>query len=84
MLYSYSIALKEFEVVKRTRLYFQNGDTVGVVRCINVTILDDIKVENDEHFNFTLANGRRIQFNESRTQIFIIDDDGKALCMHTV
>ena len=52
---------------------------MGVVRCINVSILDDIKVENDEHFNFTLVNGRRTQFNESSTQIFIIDDDGKAL-----
>jgi hypothetical protein len=74
-------AIEEFEVVNSARLYFQNGDTVGIVRCIVVSILDDIKVENDEHFNFTLANGRRTQFNESSIQIFIIDNDGKLLSL---
>jgi hypothetical protein len=74
-------ALEEFEVVNNARLYFQNGDTVGVVRCITVNILDDNKVENDEHFNFTLSNGRRTQFDERSIQIFILEDDGKFVSM---
>jgi hypothetical protein len=63
--------------VNRVRIYFKHGDTVGVVRCIDVGILDDNKVENDEHFNFTLSNGWRTQYSERKTQIFILEDDGK-------
>ncbi len=59
------------------RLNFQNGDTVGVVRCITVSIVDDTKVENDEHFNFILSSGQGTEFNESSVPIYILDDDGK-------
>lgn len=77
-------AVQEFEVANRT-LTFQNGDTVGVVRCITLSITDDTQVENDEHFNFSLTNGRRTQFNESSIEIYIIEDDGmliNILCVH--
>ena len=63
------------------RVNFQNGDTVGDVRCIPISILDDTKVENDEHFDFTLTNGRGTQFNETSVQIFILEDDGMFACM---
>jgi hypothetical protein len=63
--------------VNSARLNFQNGDTVGVVRCITVSIVDDTKVENDEHFNFILSNGQGTEFNESSIPIYILDDDGK-------
>ena len=36
---------------------------MGDVRCIPISIVDDTKVENDEHFNFTLADGQGTQFN---------------------
>ena len=49
---------------------------MGDVRCITVIILDDTKVEDDEHFNFTLANGWGTQFNETSTSIYILEDDG--------
>ena len=58
------------------RLNFLNGDTVGVVRCITISILDDTKVENDEYFDFTLTNGRGTEFNDTSTRIYILEDDG--------
>ena len=73
-------AVQEFEVTTRA-LSFQNGDTVGVVRCISVSIMDDTKVENDEHFNFNLINGQGTQFNESSIEIYIIEDDGMLTCV---
>ena len=73
-------AVQEFEVTTRA-LNFQNGDTVGVVRCISVSIMDDTKVENDEHFNFNLINGQGTQFNESSIEIYIIEDDGMLTCV---
>ena len=63
-------------MVNGARLNFQNGDTVGDVQCISISIVDDTKVENDEHFNFILASGRGIQFNETSTRIYILEDDG--------
>ena len=51
---------------------------MGVVRCIDIRILDDIKVENDEYFNFTLRNGGKTQLSERSIQILILEDDGKA------
>ncbi len=50
---------------------------MGVVRCVDIGILDDNKIENDEHFNFILSNGRRTQYSERSIQIFILEDDGK-------
>ena len=76
----YHTALEEFEVVNRARVNFNNGDTVGDVRCITIGIVDDTKVENDEYFNFTLSNGRGTQFNETSTRIYILEDDG--MCMY--
>ena len=69
-------AVEELEIKTHACLNFQNGDTVGVVRCITVSIVNDTKVENDEHFNFSLTNGRGIQFNESSTRIYVVEDDG--------
>ena len=64
------------------RINFQNGDTVGVVRCITVSIVDDTKVENDEHFNFLLSRGQGTEFNETSIPIiYILDDDGKFACL---
>ena len=61
-------------------LKFQNGDTIGVVRCITVNIVDDTKVENDEHFNFILSGGQGTEFNETSIPVYILDDDGKFVC----
>jgi hypothetical protein len=74
-------AREKFEVLNRVHLNFKHGDTVGVVRCIVVNILDHIKVENDEHFNFILTNGRRTQYSERSIQIYILEDDGKFFCV---
>ena len=62
--------------MNNARLNFLNGDTVGVVRCISISILDDTKVENDEYFHFTITNGHGTQFNETSTRIYILEDDG--------
>ena len=78
-------AVEEFEIKTHACLNFQNGDIVGVVRCITVSIVNDTKVENDEHFNFSLTNGQGTQFNESSIEIYIIEDDGmliNILCVH--
>lgn len=77
----YHTALEEFQVVNRARLNFINGDTVGVVRCITVGILDDTKIENNEQFNFTLSSGMRTQFNQASSTIYIIEDDGMIMYM---
>ena len=49
---------------------------MGVVRCITVSILDDVKVENDEYFNFIIRFGRKIQYSETIIQIIILENDG--------
>ena len=69
-------AREEFEVVNRVRLNFKHGDTVGVVRCITVSILDDIKVENDEYFNFIIHFGHKVRFSETIIRIIILENDG--------
>ena len=69
-------AIEDFQAIDRARLNFANGDTVGDVRYIPISIVDDTKVENDEHFNFTLDNGQGTQFNETSTRIYILEDDG--------
>ena len=69
-------ANEEFQVLEHTPLYFQNGDREGTVRCVTIGIVDDTRIENNEFFMFELANGRRTQFNETRTRIYILEDDG--------
>ena len=57
-------------------LYFQSGDTVGTIRCLDVVILNDTLVENDEYFTFYLWNGRKVRTTGERTRINILEDDG--------
>lgn len=70
------LALEEFQIVEQALLYFESGDTVGDVKCITIGIIDDVKVEYDEFFNFELIRGYGTEFNETATRIYIIEDDG--------
>ena len=62
--------------MERAPLYFQSGDTIGAVRCVSIGIIDDTRVENNEFFNFELANGYGTEVNEITTRIYILEDDG--------
>ena len=63
-------------MISSRRLYFQSGDSVGTIRCLDVVILNDTLVENDEYFTFRLRSGRKVITTGERTRINILEDDG--------
>ena len=44
------------------------------MRCINLNIFDDMRVENNESFTFSLQSGSRTIIDESITVVNIQDD----------
>ena len=61
---------------------FLSGDFSGVSRCTNITILDDVIVEDTEVFNVILKeNSSRLEIESSRntTRVIIMEDND---CKH--
>jgi hypothetical protein len=71
------IANRDFPFISGNTLSFSSGDGVGTMRCFTVGITDDTRVENDELFTVSLANGVRTQVAQGTTTINIIDNDGE-------
>ena len=63
-------------------LTFPTGSTQGTRRCVNVSIHEDVAVENNEYFHMTLTSGdARLEISSicQRATVTIIDTDGKTL-----
>ena len=63
-------------------------DSCDVENCINITIVDDLILENIESFTVTLqeapGHDERIELDPTNADIIINDNDGmfKIVCLH--
>ena len=73
------IANLDFPFVSLSILSFSSGDGVGTLRCFNVGITNDTRVENDEQFTVSLSNRFRTLIAQGTTTINILDNDGEIL-----
>ena len=62
-------------------LIFNSGDTIGDMRCINVTIIDDAVTEGNEVFEVGSEIGQvqNILIQSATTFFRILDNDGKSV-----
>ena len=61
-------------------LIFPTGSAQGTRQCVNVSIHDDVAVENNEYFHMTLTSGdARLEISNicPRATVYITDTDGK-------
>lgn len=74
-----AVASFDYESVD-VALEFSAGSADGDMRCINVIINEDLRVEGNETFAielFLLTDGSRLLVNNTETTVTILDEDGK-------
>ena len=61
-------------------LTFSPGDKVGDCQLINVTIIEDLRLELNESFSVVLSNLARdasvVTINQADASVLIVDNDG--------
>ena len=58
-------------------LIFQNGSQNNTMICINIIIIDDLRIEEEEIFYITLLSADLdVFFSTNTTTIVIMDDEG--------
>ena len=71
----------DFRSVSNT-LVFQDGSRDSTTLCINVTIIDDLRVEGEEIFNVILHTvDQAVVFRTDSTTIVIMDNEGNCIAL---
>ena len=56
---------------------FTSGSTVKTKVCVDIAIEDDKKLEDDEHFTFSLTSNHPVVFFTNNGTVKIADNDSK-------
>ena len=60
-------------------LYFAENSTNLATICLNVTILDDLAFEKDEHFFLYVVSEPNVNVMPNRTRVNILEDEGEVV-----
>lgn len=61
-------------------LTFLSGETIGALRCVNVSIVDDEAIEDDEMFSITISSTGAVQaLGNTTANITILQDSDSKL-----
>ena len=76
MLFEFQAGVDFNSTLQEYPIEFAAGGMPGDYYCVNVSIIDDMVVEDDEYFSASLNANQSAVFHTEFTRIRIIDNDG--------
>ena len=71
-------ANEDYEEQNNEQFVFTSGSPAGsTTECIDISIMDDDKVEDTESFTFVLSSSDPVNISPINGVVFIMDDDSK-------
>lgn len=71
-------AEQDYIAVNNQTLSFDVGDVDGELRCVDITILDNIAFEKTEHFYVHIDSETEVVIHQEYAPVYIVDDDRKS------
>ena len=68
---------EDYEAQTNAPFVFAAGSPLGTTVCVNISIVNDDKVEETESFAFDLSSNDPVDISAGNGVVFIVDDDSK-------